>query len=142
MKQNLKRFTLFVAFGLAFLVGPACAGDTNQSPSVSATIQATATVISPFGISESPAGNDSFTSTPDSDWLLRLSRPGDIVIQVEADGQSVDALNSCDCADLVRQRHLDLADNPCFSLLDREMILSQVPACTDVCQITIIRSDD
>ncbi len=142
MKQNLRQFTLFVAFGLAFLVGLVYAGDTNQSPSVSATIQATATVISPFGIAEPSAGDDLFTSTPNSDWLLRLSRPGDIVIQVEADGQSVDALNSCDCTDIVRQRHFDLADNPCFSLLDRDMILSQVPANRNVCQITIIFTDD
>jgi hypothetical protein len=142
MKQNLRQFTLFVAFGLAFLVGPIYAGDTNRSPSVSATIQATATVISPFGIGESPTENDSFTSSADTDWLLRLSRPGDIVIRVEADGQPVDALNSCNCTDIVRQRHHYLADNPCFSLLDRDIILSQVPANTDVCQITIIRSDD
>jgi hypothetical protein len=142
MKQNLGQFALFVAFGLAFLVASAYAGDRDQSPSVSATIQATATVISPFGIAESSAGNDSFTSTPDNDWLLRLSRPGDIVIQVEADGQSVDVINSCDCTDIVRQRHLDLADNPCFSLLDHDMILAQVPANTDACQITIIRTDD
>lgn len=68
---------------LAFLASSAGASEHSVPPGASASIQATATVISPVGLTES-------TSTVDDGWLLYAPDPDGVVIQVSVDGKVVD----------------------------------------------------
>lgn len=68
---------------LAFLASSAGASEHSVPPGVSASIQATATVISPVGLTEP-------TSAVEDGWLLYAPDPDGVVIQVSVDGKVVD----------------------------------------------------
>jgi hypothetical protein len=74
---------------LAFLTFSASASEHGAQSEVSASIQATATVISPAGLTES-------ISIPDDGWLLYAPDPDGVLIQVSAGGEVVDEFGVSD----------------------------------------------
>lgn len=100
---------------LAFLAFSASASEHGAQPCVSATIQATATVISPVGLTET-------SSALDDGWLLYAPDPDGVLIQVSAGGKMLDEFGASDdravCDELIASPNPHIAFVSCKRFAD------------------------
>ncbi len=108
----------------------------NTTGSVSASIQATARVVSSLGVAAIPAELPSTELCAGDDWWLWMSDGDNLQIQVEADGRILgsqvlnDESAPADVSVLERHRR--------NGLIRHRLRIDFLPAGTDTCTVTIV----
>lgn len=118
---------------LAFLASSSIVVECNAQSGVSASIQATATVISPVGLTES-------TSAPDNGWLLYAPDPGGVLIQVSVGGRVVEEFGPSDHK-IVGDRITPSA-NPHISFVSCKRLAGAIQNDSLAMVVTVVYSDN